>query len=508
MADFDLAVIGANAAGAAVARDAAGRGVRTLLVAEGDLAFGASPGGCLLMRAALSARWLRPLRGWRAALAERAIMLETAPQLVRPLRLMLPGAESERSELALRLRLLVCDLLAGRRPLPASAPADLTHHPFGAPLRRQYDRGLAFSDVWVDEVRLPIACARDAAERGAAVRAHARCQLAERGEVWTLALKSRGEREAVTARALVNAAGAPLPLPGATPPARPPPAARRIKETWIAAPRLFDHAGAYLLPDRVHGGYALALPFSDDLTLLGPLERPVPGDVLAVSPGAAEIDALCALGNHYFRRGVPADEAFAFARFRPAPRAPAGGRANGDPDSAIQFDRPPNLAPLVTLQEGPAILARRTAERAVDWLTAFFGAEPAWTARASLPGGDFAADGFDALAARIAARWPFLEPHEARRFAASYGARAERILAAAAAREDLGERFGPDLAAAEVRYLMREEWAEAADDILWRRSRLGLGFPPAARVALARFMAAEAQAGPPAAAAASDEDSG
>jgi glycerol-3-phosphate dehydrogenase len=194
MADFDLAVIGAGASGAAIARDAAGRGIKVLLLDQNDLSSGASFGPDMLVRNALEAR-RGSLGAWRAALAEREAMLATAPHLARAQRIVLLPQESDRSALELRGRLFACDHLATRRILPATQTLDLTHHAFGTALRRQFDFGFAYSDCRVDEVRLPVANARDAADRGAVVRTRT-CLHAERGEDWTLVLNARGDAKA------------------------------------------------------------------------------------------------------------------------------------------------------------------------------------------------------------------------------------------------------------------------------------------------------------------------
>ncbi|MGA7426252.1 MAG: FAD-dependent oxidoreductase [Rhodoplanes sp.] len=188
MADFDLAVIGAGATGAAIARDAAGRGIKVLLLDRNDLSSGASFGPDMLVRRALHTR-SGAIAAWRAALAEREVMLATAPHLARAQRIVLLPQESNRSALALRGRLFACDHLAKRRILPASQTHNLTHHVFGTALRRQFDFGFAYSDCRIDEVRLPVANARDAADRGAVVCTRTRLHT-ERGEEWTLVLNA------------------------------------------------------------------------------------------------------------------------------------------------------------------------------------------------------------------------------------------------------------------------------------------------------------------------------
>jgi glycerol-3-phosphate dehydrogenase len=490
MADFDLAVIGAGASGTAVARDAAGRGISVLLIEQGDLGSGASLGSAMLMRNILAAWPGVGLGGIHAALAERETMLTTAPHLARALRILLLPQDARRSPLFLRACLFACDRLARRRILPATRIADLTHHPFGIPLRRQFEFGFSYADCRIDEVRLPIANARDAADRGAEVRTHTRCRRAERGEIWTLALNIGGERRVVTARALVNAAGIAVQhVAGQVLGVASAPAIRCVKASYILAPPLFDHDGGYLLPDPRQGGYVLALPFAPDATMIGPLEEDVCGEPAAPTVAAEAIAALCALANHYFRRAIEPKDVTPYASVRATPLSRTRRPAAFGAGHVVAFDRPPGRAPLITISGGTALMARRIAESVVDRLTRFFSGAPAWTARMPLPGGDFPVDGFARLVEAARHRWPFLSEGRAHRLVSSYGTRVERVLGGAAQASDLGDRICGDLAATEVQYLMREEWAEAAEDVLWRRSRLGLDCTAGERDALSRFMA-------------------
>jgi glycerol-3-phosphate dehydrogenase len=491
MADFDLAVIGTGVVGTAVARDAAGRGISTLLLGRGDLAPAAAPGAHMVVRNTLDPRHRIGLRGWIAALQERAVIHATAPHLARAIGVVLLPQDSGRTALSLRARLFACDHLARRWPLPRFQRVDLTHHAFGIALRRHFEYGFAYSDCLIDEMRLTVAHARDAAERGAVVRLHTRCRRAERGPEWRLVLHSRGERQVVTVRVLVNAADIAMTEVAATiMPAPAPPAIRFVRESYIIAPRIFDHEGGYLLPDPQRGGYMLALPFTKDTMLIGPAERECPDNVAPPTATAAEIAALCTLANHYFRHPIQPDSIRPYACVRARPGQP-GTPGRRHPDHVIQFDHGAGSAPLMTICGGSPIMARRVAEVTVDRLTRFFRGIPGWTAHTALPGGDFAADGLDALVAATAQRWPFLDQAQARRLVASYGTRLSRVLGEASTAADLGEVLGDELTAAEVRYLMHEEWAETADDILRRRSQLGFTAPDHSRNALARFIAAE-----------------
>jgi glycerol-3-phosphate dehydrogenase len=239
----------------------------------------------------------------------------------------------------------------------------------------------------------------------------------------------------------------------------------------------------------------LALPFAEDSMLIGPAEQDHSGDAAAPAPSAADIASLCALADHYFRRAIQLDDVTPFARIRVVPAVASCPWTPPAPHRLLHLDAPRGLAPLLTVCDGPVVLARRLAQAALDRIACFFAATPAWTATAPLPGGDFTPDALEIFTKESERRWPFLCGSHARRLVSSYGTRLERILCSAAQSSDLGERFGADLTAAEVRYLMREEWAETADDMLWRRSALGFGFAAAEREALAQFMAAEQRVG-------------
>ncbi len=495
MADFDLAVIGAGASGTAVARDAAGRGIKVLLLEQNDLATGASFAPGMPVCGALGTRRRGAFGAFRTALMERETMLATAPHLVQAQRLVLLPQDSGRSPLALRARLFGCDYFTRRRILPPTEVLDLTHHACGTALRRQFDYGFACWDCRADEIRLPIANARDAAERGAVVRLRTRFVRAERSKTWALVLSAGGEREVVTAHALVNAAGASVQQVAARAlPMAPPPPIRCIKETYIVTGRQFDHDGGYLLPDRRDGRFILVLPIGEDASLIGPVEQDLLDAAAPASPTAEEIASLCALYNHFFRQVIHPKDVLPFARVRVTP---AGRRRSATPrgfGGVLHFDQPSGLAPLVTIRGGMVMMARRLAQSVVDRLSWCLRGAPAWTGHSSLPGGDLTPDRCETLVAESKQRWPFLDAYQVRRLASSYGTRIDRVLGNAAQAADLGERFGRDLTAAEVGYLMREEWAQTADDVLWRRSSLGIGFAKEDHEALMRFMAVQRNA--------------
>jgi len=489
MADYDLAIIGGGLNGVSVARDAAGRGLRVILFEQGDLGAAASSATPRMINGDLAGLERRAFFRVRRALAERDIWMRTAPHLVRPVRFVIPAHSDERPPWLLRLGLLLYDRLALRNDLSASATVDVTHHPVGNALKRPFGTAFEYSDCMVDDSRLVIANAVDAAERGADIRTGARCVRADRLETWRLVVIDRGHRRVITARALANASGAwtasvaetvlrmPLPRMGVT------------KIGQIVVRRLFETDNVYVFQNS-DGRLIFASPYQRDFTLIGTVAKTFKGDPAVVSMAADDVAYLCDAANRYFREHVDPSDVIRTVSGANAVVSPAGKRLARD--GGMTFDARRGKAPLLTIFGGEVTTSRWRAERAVSRLTTFYPMSPRWTADAPLPGGDFAWARFDAQVEKACERWRFLTEDQARRLVEAYGSRLPAVLGDAKNRADLGPAFGPELTGAEVRYLMAREWARFPDDILWRRSKLGLTMPPADREALARFMATAA----------------
>jgi glycerol-3-phosphate dehydrogenase len=489
MADYDLAIIGGGINGTGLARDAAGRGVRVLLIEMNDLASGTSSASSKLIHGGLRYLEHGAFRLVREALHEREVLLRMAPHVIRPLRFMLPPLPGLRSPLLLRFGLFVYDMLGGRKLLPATRTVDLTHHAVGQPLQRQFRYGFEFSDCLVDDSRLVVLNALDAAERGADIRTRTRLVRAERRDEWELVLNCRGRREVKTARVLVNAAGPwigevadtvirkPLPTP-----------VRLIKGSHIVVRRRFAHDDGYLF-QAADNRVVFALPFAQDFMLIGTTDEDFVGDLTSPAPDPQEILYLCDTVNQYFRDKVLPDELiWSFTGVRALYDDGKKRPEDVTRDYVLLLDEVYGEAPLLTVYGGKITTHRRLAEAVMVKIGIFFGALPRWTAGSTLPGGDFPADGFYGLVAELIGRWPFLaEPH-ARRLARAYGTRVERILKDAQSMDDLGPRFTGDLTGAEVRYLVENEWAQTPEDVLWRRSKLGIAATPEERAALSRFI--------------------
>lgn len=485
---FDLAVIGGGVNGAGIARDAAGRGARVLLLERGDLATGTSSNSTKLIHGGLRYLEHYEFALVRESLSEREVLWGIAPHIIWPLRFILPHRKGLRPRWLLRLGLFLYDHIGGRKHLPSAEGVDLRTHPAGAPLKSEYTRAFAYSDGWVDDARLVVLNARDAADRGAEVRT--RCEvtsLVREGEVWRI----EAGGETFRARAVVNAAGPRvLELLGrAGEPTNQ--KMRLVRGSHIVVRKLFDHDFAYFfqLPD---GRIFFAIPYESDFTLIGTTDVDHKAGLDAVEASPEEIAYLCEGASEYFRTPVtPADVVWTYSGVRPLV-----DDGSGRPEAATRGYRfeldggSDGAAPLLSVFGGKITTYRHLAGEAVEKLAPFLPvlAGKDWTGSAPLPGGDFAMTEAGAKMAELARRYPFLPEREPRRLIQLYGTRAFAFLGEATRAADLGEHFGHGLTAAEVDYLIAQEWARTAEDVLWRRTKLGLHFTPDQTARLAAYM--------------------
>ncbi len=486
MADYDLAIIGGGLNGASLARDAAGRGLRVILLEQGDLGGAASSASSRMIDGDLCMLKRGGLLRVRKALTERDLWLGNAPHLARPMRFAIPAHSEEGAPWLLRAGLLLYDRLAPYRSLPPSLTIDITHHPLGNALKRPFGTAFEYSDCVVDDSRLVVMIAVDAAERGAEIRTGARCVRGDRRESWRLAIIDRGRRRVITARALANAAGAWAASVAETVLRLPAPVVTAVQVSQIIVRRLFDSDNAYALqnPD---GQLIFAIPYERDFTLIGSIARRFKGDPAVVAMAASDVAYLCDAANRFFRERIePSDVIRTITGVNLIFSAAAERSLRG---GGISFDAGRGKAPLITLLGGDVTSSRLRAERAISRLTPFYPMSARWTEKAPLPGGNFPWERFEREVDAARARWPFLTEPQAQRLVGAYGTRLEEILGHAANRDELGPTFGPELTAAEVRHLMAKEWARFPDDVLWRRSKLGLTMPPKDRERLAEFMA-------------------
>jgi glycerol-3-phosphate dehydrogenase len=503
-AQVDVLVVGGGINGVGIARDLAGRGWSVLLVEQDDLASHTSSSSTKLIHGGLRYLEYYEFGLVRKALQEREVLLKSAPHIMWPLRFVMPHDPSMRPAWLIRLGIFLYDHLARREVLPGSEGVNLRTHPVGAPLQARYTRGFIYSDGWVDDARLVVLNALSARERGATLLTRTRCIHAQRSaRHWTATLRDAdGQSHLVQARALVNAAGpwAESFLRGTAQAAAGEALAtkslRLVKGSHIVVPRCFEHDHAYIFqnPDK---RIIFAIPYEQDFTLIGTTDQELQGDPRGAKIGDDEVRYLCEQASRYFTRPVtPADVVWSYAGVRPLL-----DDASGDP-SAVTRDYllEPNTraAPLLSVWGGKITTFRKLAEDAATDVGRMLGeARAPWTVRASLPGGDLSGfigaarrpdTDFERFVTELRRRHPWLPAALARRLARAYGSRIDLVLGAAATRADLGQEVAPGLFEAELRYLQREEWALSGDDVLWRRSKLGLHCTEAERARVAAWM--------------------
>jgi glycerol-3-phosphate dehydrogenase len=479
---YDVIVVGGGVNGAGIARDAAGRGARVLLIEQGDLARGTSSASTKLIHGGL--RYLEHYEFGlvREALKEREILWGIAPHIIWPLRFVLPYRAGLRPRWLLRLGLFLYDHIGGRKKLPATRSIDLKRHEAGAPLQPQYRKAFEYSDGWVDDARLVLLNARDAADRGARIRTHTRAELmrVEDG-LWVVeASDDRGRSYRFTGRSLVNAAGPAVLDLLARASAPPDYQMRLVRGSHIVVRRKFEHPYAYFfqLPD---GRIFFAIPYERDFTLIGTTDQDHDGPLGDVRASAEEIAYLCEGASEYFREPVtPADVVWTYSGVRPLVEDGSGRPEAATRGYRIDVDLEEG-APLLTVYGGKITSYRHVAEHAVDELSDHLEAVSVkrWTATAPLPGGDFPTNGAAALKAEYKLAYPFLPTATVDRIVKAYGTDARRWLGDADGWDALGGEIAHGLSVAEVRWMVTREWARDAEDILWRRSKLGLHFTEA-----------------------------
>ncbi len=467
---FDLAIIGGGINGCGIARDAAGRGLSVLLLEQGDLASGTSSASTKLIHGGLRYLEHYAFRLVRESLAERELLLRAAPHLIRPMRFVLPHHAGMRPRWLIRLGLFLYDHLGGREILPDTRTVDLASDPAGAPLRSEFRRGFEYSDCWADDARLVVANALDAAARGADIRPRTRCaQATHQDGLWHLTLSNDAT---AVARVLVNAGGPQvtqvlLEVVGQNAHRR----VRLVKGSHIVVPRLWQHDRCYIL-QNVDGRVCFAIPYERDFTLIGTTDEDFAGDPSSVTCSAEEEAYLCDVVSSYLRVPVtPRQIVWRYAGVRPLLDDGASKAQEATRDYLLDFQQPA----LLSVFGGKITTYRRLAEAAMAKLASLFPGMPGpWTSSASLPGGSFPWDGLNDLRSELVARFPFLAERTCDRLARAYGTLAAELLGDARRPEDLGRFLCADLTEREVDWMTRHEWAQTADDVLWRRSKLGL----------------------------------
>jgi glycerol-3-phosphate dehydrogenase len=482
--NVDLLIIGGGVNGAGIARDAAGRGLAVMLCEQGDLAGATSSASSKLIHGGL--RYLEYCQfGFvREALLEREVLLGIAPHIVWPARFILPHDKELRPALVIEAGLFLYDWLARRNRLGRSRRLDLRTAKEGAPLKDHLTTGFAYSDCRMDDARLVVLNAVDARERGADIRIRTRCVSAKREQgKWhvTLLDMRAAATTIVAARALVDAAG--------------PWAAevfnsvsgrdagkklRLVKGSHIVVPRIYEGDHSYVLQNEDRR-VIFVMPYEIDYSLIGTTEIPFEGDPSKARISAEEISYLCTVVSRYFREPLDArDVAECFSGVRPLYDDGAKNASAATRDYVLDLDAPEGGAPLLSVFGGKITTYRRLAEDAIERLAPQLKLPRTerWTATAPLPGGDMEDGDFDRFLRALRGKYPWLDAATVARLARAYGTRVELILGSACGARDLGTDFGAGLFQAEIDYLIGQEFALTAEDILWRRSKRGQHLSP------------------------------
>ncbi|MEM7568686.1 MAG: glycerol-3-phosphate dehydrogenase [Pseudomonadota bacterium] len=475
---YDLLVIGGGINGVGIARDGAGRGLKTCLVEMNDLASATSSWSTKLIHGGLRYLEQYEFKLVRESLIEREILLNAAPHLIEPLRFILPHHRGLRPAWLLRLGLYLYDTLGGRRLLPPTSKIDLKSGIYGMPLKAEYARGFEYSDCRADDARLVVVNAQDAAEHGADVLTRTKFVGAKRdGAIWRVTISMDGKKQTLTTRAIVNAAG-----PWVTSifdnieGAEPAKGLRLVKGSHIFTKQLFDHEKAYIFQHK-DKRVVFAIPYGNDLTLVGTTDEPYEGDPSKAAISEEETTYLLEAVSQYFKRPVTQDDVVStYSGVRPLfDDLSKDTAAKVTRDYAFDLQGEEGQAPLLSVYGGKLTTYRKLALDALNTLRDHLPEMGrSWTKEAPLPGGRMGYEGMAEWRTDMRSKYGFLPEAARERMISAYGFRLTRVLGNAVNREDLGQSFGGELYEAELRYMRDVEWARTAEDALNRRSKLYL----------------------------------
>jgi len=489
---YDLFIIGGGINGCGIARDAAGRGFQVAVAEMNDLASGTSSGSTKLVHGGLRYLEYYEFRLVREALKEREVLWAIAPHIIKPMRFILPHHKGLRPAWMLRIGLFLYDHIGGRRRLPPTRVLDLSSDEAGKPLKPVYRKAFEYSDCWADDARLVVLNASDARQKGAKIMPRTRVVSARAEEgVWLVTTNdaASGEERTHRARMLVNAGGPWVDqVIAGTLHRNDPRNVRLVKGSHIVIKRKFEHDRAYFFQnddDRIF----FAIPYDEDFTLIGTTDLDFEGDLDRIEISEQEIGYLCEGASNYFLSPVTRDDiVWTFSAVRPLYDDGASKAQEATRDYVLKREMVDD-APMLNIFGGKITTYRKLAEAALVEVEKALGRRgDSWTADTPLPGGDFPVDAFAEIVSQFHARHSFLDEAEARRLIRLYGTNAELVVGAAETQDDMGTRFGGSLTEREVQYLIDEEWAVTAEDVLWRRTKQGLRFSEGERSALDSFM--------------------
>jgi glycerol-3-phosphate dehydrogenase len=494
---FDLIIIGGGINGASIARDAAGRGLRVMVVEKGDIASGTSSASTKLIHGGL--RYLEHYEFGlvRKALKEREVILRAAPHIVWPLTFILPHHPALRPVWMIKLGLWLYDHLGGRELLPESRHIDLREHMAGSALQEQFTEGFSYADCWVQDARLVVLNLMDAAEHGAVVCTRSEVVRAFRDDgMWKVDIADKNGKYRAEGKILVNAAGpwagkvlekvvsssSPHPQETSKPGEG---SLRLVKGSHIVVPKLFSHPYPYIF-QHADKRVIFALPYENDYTLIGTTDVDYLGDPSDAVITEAEETYLCDAVNQYFKTSITRDSIlWRYSGVRPLYGDSTANASNASRDYVLAWDAPKNQPPLLSVFGGKITTYRTLAEEAMRYIAPD---SERWTASAPLPGGDIPQGDIPAFTKELQTRYPFLSDTLAVHYVKHYGTLAFRFLNGSQSLEDLGECYGKELYAKELQYLIEHEWAETAEDVLFRRTKWGLKLSDAEKARVEEVM--------------------
>ena len=488
---YDLFIIGGGINGCSIARDAAGRRIKVFLAEMNDLASGTSSASTKLIHGGLRYLEHYKFRLVREALIEREVLLKSAPHIIWPLRFILPHHQGLRPRWLIRLGLFMYDHLGGRKILPPTRSVDLTTDVTGKPLKQEFTKAFEYSDCWVEDSRFVVLNARDAANKGAVIRTRTKVKSARRIEGgWRIEIVSAdGTPETVEAKVLLNAAGPWVSevlssVIGRNDPDK----IRMVKGSHLVIEKLYEHDRCYIF-QNADGRICFAIPYENNFTLIGTTDEDHRGDPGKPEITEAETDYLLSAVSEYFKRPVTHDMVRgSYSGIRPLYDDGASKAQEATRDYVLKLDQPEGQAPLLSVFGGKITTSRKLAEHALEKLSAFFpNATAPWNRDAHLPGGNIAVGEVAKYIESKKKAYSFLKPANVLRMFKAYGTDMDKILSGARFASDLGQFFGP-ISEREIEYLRTNEWVTSADDILWRRSKLGLHMSAEEQTAMRSYM--------------------
>ncbi len=488
---YDLFIIGGGINGCSIARDAAGRGIKVFLAEMNDLASGTSSASTKLIHGGLRYLEHYEFRLVREALIEREVLLKSAPHIIWPLRFILPHHQGLRPRWLIRLGLFMYDHLGGRKILPPTRSVDLTTDVTGAPLKEEFTKAFEYSDCWVEDSRFVVLNARDAAKKGAVIRTRTKVQSARRiSGGWSIdILGGEGKTETIEAKVLLNSAGPWVSevlssVIGRNDPDK----IRMVKGSHLVVDKLYDHDRCYIF-QNADSRICFAIPYENDFTLIGTTDEDHKGDPGKPEITESETNYLLAAVSEYFKKPVTRNMVrWSYSGIRPLYDDGASKAQEATRDYVLKVDQPTGQAPLLSVFGGKITTSRKLAEHALEKLAAFFpDATAPWNRDAPLPGGDISVGDVAKYIEAKKKAYSFLKPANVVRMFKAYGTEMNKILGEARFASDLGQFIGP-VSEREIEFLRANEWVTTADDILWRRSKLGLHMSADEQSALRAYM--------------------